>query len=177
MELEYRLLSLTSSGLEEPKHLFETAFPPEERPPFDVTLGFERSLFYGVYRDGKFVALVDLVPYGDLLYIFFLAVQDERRNQGIGSTILHDVKKRYRGKRLFLLADDPEPNYPDYSLRMRRIAFYERNGFHLSGTHVKEMGVMYRILSAGDPVSKKEFLETMRYLIGEERFRLYYGDE
>jgi hypothetical protein len=36
------------------------------------------------------------------------------------------------------------------------------------------MGVWYRILTAGAPVSKQEFLDTMRHLIGEEWFNLYY---
>lgn len=174
MELEYRKIQKDSPGLEKPQRLFETAFPPEERPSWDVLLSFGKSDIYAIYLEGKFVAFADVVRYQDLVYLFFLAVEDAYRNQGIGSVVLSDLKAKYPDKRLFLLADDPEPKYPDYDVRLKRIAFYERNGFHLTDIKVREMGVMYRILVSGAPVSKEEFLDTMRHLIGEEWFNLYY---
>ncbi|MCR5348665.1 MAG: GNAT family N-acetyltransferase [Bacilli bacterium] len=177
MELEYRVLDEHSPGLDEVCFLFETAFPPEERPPFDLAISWKNSSFNGIYHDGEFVALADLVEYQDYLYVFFLAVKEEKRNQGIGAQILSDLKKKYADKTLFLLADEVGEEYEDNPLRLRRVYFYERNGFHHNGIHIKEFEVMYQMQVCGTKeVDKRVFLSTMERLIGPEMMKKLYSD-
>lgn len=174
MNLTFRLLHLGSPDLEATRHLFETAFPEEERPPFEVTVGFERGLFYEVLDDGCHIGLVVLVPYEDILYVFFLAVEPEYRGQGYGSAILDKVISLYSEKRIFLLAEEPGSQYADNEMRLKRLSFYAKNGFELTPIRITEYEVTYALLTHGKDVSAQEFLATMEYLLGPEVYRDYY---
>ena len=176
MKLDYRRITPSSADVAEVQTCFEKTFPPEERPPFEMTISWDNSSFMEIRWNGQFVGLVDVVECRDLLYVFFLAVEESFQDQGIGSQILTDLKVRYRGKRLFLLADEIDPKYPDIETRKRRFAFYARNGFKPSGVFILEFGVRYEMLIENDPVTKNEFVETMTFLIGEENAKKYYSN-
>ena len=176
MNFEYRRITLGAPNQEDARYTFENSFPEEERPPYEMTLSWEKNLFYGVYQEEQFVALADVVEYQDLVYLFFLAVKEECRGQGIGSKILSDFKARYPGKRLFLLAEEAVETYPDYLDRVKRLSFYHRNGFEPIGVKILEFGVMYDLLTANEAkVSQQDFLSVMRHLIGEEMARRFYS--
>lgn len=176
MDLAFKKMGLTSLGVDKVKRLFESAFPEDERPPFEMTIGWEGSDFYGIYDEEEFVGLADIVELGDLVYLFFLAVEDDKRNQGYGSEILSIIKAKYAGRRLFLLADEASPKYSDFELRKRRLSFYQRNGFKLVGKRAREFNVIYEILSIGGDVSPSDFVAVMTSLIGEELAKVYYRD-
>ena len=176
MKLDYRRITPSSTDVAEVQTCFEKSFPPEERPPFEMTISWDNSKFMEVRLDRQFVGLVDVVECRDLLYVFFLAVEESFQDQGIGSQILTDLKDRYRGKRLFLLAEEIDPKYPDTETRKRRFAFYARNGFKPSGVFILEFGVRYEMLIENAPVTKNEFVETMTFLIGEENAKKYYSN-
>ena len=176
MDLTYSETTLDSSFCLEAKELFETAFPPEERPPFELAISWKNSSFQGVFLENKYVALADVVVYEDLVYLFFLAVKKEYRGQGIGHQILSDLEKRFPSKRLFLLADECDPKYEDYEIRKKRMAFYASSGFKDSGLIIRELGVDYSLLYRNNPVSKQEFAKVMHHLIGDEMMKRYYPD-
>ena len=176
MRLRYVRLHGRSAELPKVKRLFESAFPPEERPPFEMMLTWEKNLFFAVYDAERFVALVDLIHYQDLVYVFFLAVEDSFRGKGYGTKILQDLLNEYPSERLYLLADEVGPSYADNEVRKRRIRFYDERGFHYQGIKVRELGVWYQMMVARGEVSKEEFVATMTYLIGEEMAAKYYAD-
>ena len=67
-------------------------------------------------------------------------------------------------------------SYPDYASRLKRQAFYHRNGFDPIGVKILEFGVMYDLLTFNyAKVSQQDFLSVMVHLIGEEMGRRYYG--
>ena len=156
--------------------LFCSAFPEEERPPFEWMMRWKHDTFYAVYEENTFKGLVDLLLYGDLVYVFFLAISPEFQNQGIGSKVLAEILARYPKERVFLLADEAGEQYADNALRKRRLGFYGRNGFRDSGIKVVEFGVRYDMLIARGEVSKEEFRLVMQDLIGVEMAQKYYAN-
>ena len=174
MSYQYRRLRPDSENLEPTKTLFVTAFPEEERPPFEVAVAWEKTLFYEISEDNEFLGLVVLLPFRDMLYIFFLAVEASKRGQGIGGNVLKEVCSWYPDKRAYLLVDEPTEDYPDYELRKRRVGFYKRNGFHLQEDKVVEYEVTYQMMNRGARVEPSEFFDAMKDLIGEELFHKYY---
>ena len=164
-----------SVDIEKVENLFVSAFPPEERPPFEMAIGWKKSKFFGIYDSKTFVGLADLVEYRDMVYLFFLAIEEDKRGCGYGSAMLREIKKRYPNKRLFLLAEELDESYPNYEERKHRFAFYERNGFVYKGTKIKEIGVDYQMLIHGGDVSKEEFVAVMTYLIGKAMAKKYYA--
>ena len=175
MLLRYVPLDEQGEDVAKSQALFESAFPEDERPPFSMILDWDHSTFFGVYRQDEYVGLVDLIRYQDMVYVFFLAISESFRNQGIGSQILSDLKKKYRGRRLFLLAEETGPRYSDNVLRERRLGFYARNGFLPTGDTVLEFGVRYLLLCSNKRVSKNEFVATMASLIGDEYAKRIYA--
>ena len=173
-ELAYRHIAVPEDDLGRSKALFEGAFPPEERPDFETLIGFKNASFYEVTDRGEFVGIVVTVDYLDLHYVFFLAIDPEKRRHGYGSQILSDMKELHPGKRVFLLVDEPSPEFADYQVRLDRVAFYEGCGFRLTDIKIVEYEVDYRMMVEGEAVSKQEFLDLMRFVIGDELFRRYY---
>lgn len=176
MNLRFVPVDAQKGDIVKTKNLFENAFPEDERPPFEMMMAWNHDTFYGVYDGGEYVGLVDLIEHEDLLYVFFLAILPEKRNQGFGTAILAKIRDDYPLRRIFLLADEATPRYPDYPLRLRRLGFYARNGFKDIGISVNEFGVTYRLLCLREPVSKEEFVRVMASLIGEENTRKYYAN-
>jgi len=176
MELTYQRMTKKSDKaiLDKVQNTFETCFPPEERPPFHMIIGWKNASFFAVFRGEEYVGLVNTVEYHDLLYVFFLAIDAEHRKQGIGGTILTDLKKKHDGKRLFLLVDELDPKYEDYDVRLARYGFYQSNGFKPSGIFVLEFGVRYEMFVASEKVSKEEFVAVMTHVIGKFRAWMFY---
>jgi len=175
MTLRYVPLAQQGDDVRKTQTLFETAFPEDERPPFSMMLSWDHDTFYGVYLEDEYVALVDLILFKDMVYVFFLAIEERCRGQGIGSQILGDLKKEYPDRRIYLLAEELGSQYPDNPTRERRLRFYARNGFLPTGDTVLEFGVRYLLLCHGGRVTKSEFVETMASLIGEENAKRFYS--
>ena len=175
MKLEYILFNKGYKYKNKIKHLFEHAFPPVERPTFDGLLRFPHHEMYGVEDNNTFIGLIDLIKYNDILYIFFLAIKKTFRGKGYGSKILQDINNKYgKDYRIFLLAENPDELCDNKEERIKRISFYNHNGFILSDIEVIEFEVNYRILYLRELVKKDEFLSTMKYLLGDELFYKYY---
>lgn len=162
---------------EQVERLFVSSFPEEERPPYEWMVKWENHSFNAVYEKDVFIGLSDWIELGDLVYLFFLAIDEKKRDKGYGSKILAFLKDKFPGKRIFLLAEVLDESYVDYKIRKKRFSFYGRNGFLPTGVFVKEYGVDYEVLSLnGKTVSKAEFVEVMESLIGEEMTKLYYSN-
>ena len=175
MKLKFIKVDNNYKDVNKVKHLFEHAFPSEERPPFNMLMSFAHHEMYAVEDERSFIGLVDILKYEDTLYIFFLAIKKTYRGKGYGTQILKEISDKYsKDYRIYLMAENPDIECDNKIERMNRISFYKKNGFKLSNTVVIEFEVNYRILYFTDAVSKNEFKESMRYLLGDERFNQYY---
>ncbi len=166
MNLIYKKMTPASKELGIVRALYEKSFPPDEIPPFEMLIGWERATLFAIYDDDRFVALADTVERKTLVYLFFLAVEEKEQNKGYGSKILSDLKERYKGKTLFLLAEEHNEEEPNYEERLRRFAFYEKNGFRTQNERILDFGVWYEILYTDQVVTKWQFDASMRYLLG-----------
>lgn len=155
---------------EEVNGLYQRAFPAEERAPlcylyYRMRTG--KSQFYAVLEDEMFVGLVYTIVYKDIVYVFYLAVLESQRGKGYGSRILQVVKKRYQGYKVILNIEDPnEPGVDNYDERMKRLHFYEQNGFQDLHVQTREVDVAYELLGAGCVVTQKEYLQLMKDYLG-----------
>lgn len=149
------------------KHLYEHAFPVDERPPFSILLAMENNNLYGVEDNDEFVGLFSTVIRDDLLYIFFLAIKKKYRHKGYGSQTLKDIIDNNSDKRIFLMAEDPDIPSSNKEERKQRISFYKNRGLYLTDTKITEYGVQYVLLTNGSEVSKDDFLRIMEHITGE----------
>lgn len=160
------------------KALYNKAFPVQERMPYFI-LKYKSKKgnadFFKIYDDSIFVGLCYCVFYKDILYIFYLAVDESRRGKGYGSRVLQYIEEKYSDYRIILNIEEVTKNCSNYEQRLSRKAFYQKNGFFALDYNVKEGSVVYENLCCnknGEGVSKQEYFEMMKSFFGG--FYIFY---
>ena len=76
------------------------------------------------------------------------AFLEEHRNKGYGSIFLQNMRVMEDFPGCYLECEDPDTadSPEEYTLRKRRIGFYQRNGAYLSRVRARLFGVTYRML-------------------------------
>ena len=123
-----RLLRERGDGFDEVFALMEESFPPEERREKDAARAILKKRAYRLYRitdGGEFIGLLGVWRLSDFIFIEHFATRPEKRGRGYGTLVLKALFKMYSSAVL-----EVEP--PECEISKRRIAFYERCGFHLS---------------------------------------------
>ena len=124
------------------EELYLSAFPKEERFPFDILEDCSKednSNLYAIIDDDKFIGMCYIVNCEGAYYLMYLAVEEELRNKKYGSKILEDLKEKY--KTLFLSIDEPTDE-----ISIRRKNFYLKNGFYDTNKYYEDTGVWYEVL-------------------------------
>jgi GNAT superfamily N-acetyltransferase len=133
------------------KALYLSAFPKEERLPWWLLrLNARRSgIDLTAFLDGDtFCGFTASATAGNMHFLLFFAIPEDLRGRGYGSAILFQLRQNYEDVTLNVeLLDETAPNYPQ---RLRRFAFYRKNGFFDTGYHVWEVGGKFRVLGT-DP--------------------------
>ena len=105
------------------RRLYRQAFPAAERKPWSMIQKTSRkgkADIWSAMDGGRFAGLAITVNSPDTVLLDYLAVKQNRRNGGIGSAILTQLKSCYPGKGLFLEIESPYADCPDQALRQRR---------------------------------------------------------
>ena len=149
--------------------LYERSFPEHERvAPWMLRFAARRDScdFLAFYDAGDLCALAYTVTTGRLTYLLYLAVDDRMRGRGYGTRVLTWLKAR-RPRRPIALGIEPlYPDAPNYEQRVRRLAFYERNGFCDTGYVYTENGDTYTVLYDGvqfDPRALEEAVDELSF--------------
>ena len=138
--------------------LYRAAFPREERVALDLLLETDGPYDFIACYDGEMLCgFYSTLTIGDITHVLFLAVEETLRGNGYGSQILDAIRRTYPDKRLILDVEMPDPEAENQEQRTKRIAFYERNGYHNSGVSYGWRGVMYEILILNGEISEEEF--------------------
>lgn len=147
------------------KQLYLASFPKYERMPWPVLRAnaLRKGIDLTAWLEGEnlrgFTASATIE---DIHILLFFAVEPSSRGQGWGSEILSAVKKAYKNVVLNIECLEPEaPNYPE---RLRRFAFYQKNGFYDTFWHVWEVGGKFRVLSTNPQLDVKGYKALFRKL-------------
>ncbi|MBR6425705.1 MAG: GNAT family N-acetyltransferase [Oscillospiraceae bacterium] len=145
--------------LDQLQALYEAAFPENERRPLDSLLqdtsGCAKVL--SVLQEQTFVGMVVTLAWKDLLHIIYFAVEESLRDQGLGSEILHSLRDAYPDMRILVDVEQPEPEAENYAQRLRRVAFYLRNGYSQTQVRYNWEDCDYCIYAQGGDVTEEEF--------------------
>ena len=136
------------------KQLYLSAFPKEERLPWWLLRLSSRRRGIGLsayLADGVFCGMTYHIFTDHGLMIMFFSVDRELRAKGYGSAILSYLKQQYADKALLLHVEPlDEVDAPNHAERVRRMAFYSKNGFLDTGMDVFDVGGRFRILANGE---------------------------
>ena len=149
-------ITTANANDEQFKQLYETAFPKEEQIPWDdlVRLIGEMNLDFTAYYEGeKFIGFTIVYPRPSLTssssvatqpcsselgrpsllrplnWYWYFAVKEELRGKGLGQQILNQLIDKYKGQSCVLDMESPRQECANKEQRLRRQAFYLRNGF------------------------------------------------
>ncbi len=174
-------LALAAKYRKQVKKLYKTAFPKNERAPFGFLMRRTengRDSFSAVLEDGRFIGLTYTIHVGNLVYLFYLAIVEEERGKGYGTKILKLIRDSYSDCAIILSVEDTDLlTAENYDQRIRRLGFYESNGYKKLGVKITEIGVVYDLLCTDENVTKKDFLSLMKNYLGPMRFKLIYKSQ
>ena len=114
----------------------------------------------------EFLGLAITVRYQDMVLLDYFAVEGRLRGKNIGSHALELLKRRYQDCRFMLEIELPETEGPGQDLRIRRKAFYLRNGMKETGIKVCLFLVPMELLTDGKAVSFEEYYDLYEHTIG-----------
>jgi GNAT superfamily N-acetyltransferase len=151
-----------------------TAFAPQEcKPLADIFHLIEAGRYeiWGMFESGGLVgyAAIWKAPRLPLVLLDYLGVTALQRNQGLGACILGKLKEQ--GRAMVVEAELPVNGdaAQDNSLRRRRIAFYQRNGF-TKGYVMATCGMAWQALLVGtEHLPMKDVMQWHRDLYGPAR--------
>ena len=148
-----RQLTAAQADNEALRRLYETAFPREEQIPFRDLLRLmdEMPLDCTAYYEGtRFIGFTIVYPHEPFTWFWYFAVLEELRGRGYGQAILTELISRYRGRTCILDMESPRQPCANREQRLRRQAFYLRNGFCETHVYRTFANIEYTILMLGE---------------------------
>ena len=143
--------------------LYESAFPPDERMPFERVLQKCESgamrLLSVESEDGEFLGFANITLCLDVLALNYFAILPEKQGNGYGTSVVIELKKRYPERSIVIDIEDDSVECDNLEQRKRRRAFYERLGFSAMPYHLKIFGVPSIIMSSGREYTFEEYKE------------------
>ena len=161
------VLYAQSPGPKEIKRLYVSAFPKEERLPWWILrcLSMRKGAAITGYYDGNaFCGFTFTASHGKILFVMFFAVNEDIRDKGYGSAILDFLKSKNPGKSIILNVELLEERASNYNERVRRIKFYEKNGFYDTKHNIDEVGGTFRVLSTEQKLDAKAYQRVFQAL-------------
>lgn len=119
-----------SKEFKEAWSIYESSFPSDERRDLKSQLKSMKNELYNffvVYEDKILAAIITDWNLGNFLFVEHLAVKENLRGKGIGTKVLNEHLKITNKKTIL------EVERPANETAAKRIKFYEKIGFKLSG--------------------------------------------
>ena len=123
------------------KKLYKEAFPIRERMPFSRLIKLQKNniiKMFAAYENGEPCALAITCTGSKSVLLMYLAVDDNKRGQGLGSKIIPTLCETFPHRNLLLEIEKPDENKP---MTVRRKKFYLRCGLRETGTEISLAGV------------------------------------
>ena len=145
--------------------LAKEAFPPEEylAPSELVRMARSDCFDFLALLDGeKFVGFMVVQTYADMAYLFFLAIDAERRGKGYGGRAIETLRAEYPDKTHVVDFEMPDDAAPNREQREKRRGFYLRNGYRETGLFLSYLGVDYEVFCMREHFSQETFKAMMK---------------
>ena len=139
------------------KTLYHNAFPRAERVPVKFLMTKDGATLNACYDKELFCGFYSTLTFGDITHILFLAVDAPLRGRGYGSTLLELISCHYPQNRIILDIEAEDSTAPNNEQRIKRKAFYVKNGYVESGIEYRWRGVPYKILIKNGTITETEF--------------------
>lgn len=159
-------------NLEKIENLYLTAFPKNERKPFDLILDKCNNgsmEIITIQSDSyDFLGLAIMILHDDMVLLDYFAIAPESREKNVGSTALKLLFERYKNKRFILEIENTEIECDNSQERKRRKAFYIKNGMSVMPFKVNLIGVEMEVLTYDCEVTYEEYYSIYKNTFSDE---------
>lgn len=143
------------------------AFPEIERMSFQEA--FELSSMtdtdvIGFYENGNPIGFSVLVKNDMCGYIYFLAIDSNKRSMGYGSAALQKLIDTYSDIQLILDFEELDPKAENINQRIARKKFYLRNGFYETGKFTILSGVRFEVVCANKNLKEEDLMDLIHLM-------------
>ena len=159
-------------NLEKIEYLYLTAFPKNERKPFDLILEKCNNgsiEIISIQNDNSnFLGFAIIILNNDMVLLDYFAIAPESRGQNVVSTALKMLFERYKNKRFILEIENTEIESDNLEERKRRKAFYLKNGMSVMPFKVNLIGVEMEVLTHNCEVTYEEYYSIYENTFSDE---------
>lgn len=157
LDLDIVLYKENHSYDKELRKLYQEAFPKKERIPFNQIIAYLDIIDINIFTyESNFVGFSINVPYKDLLYVLYFAMNSKYRSKGFGSQAMELIRRNNLNKSIVLDIETINPNSTNSLERIKRKKFYLRAGFMETGIEYYQKEVLFEVLCLGKLVTSKE---------------------
>ncbi len=152
------------------KQLYKTAFPRYERKPlWIVRMKYRKGEadIWVIEHEGEFAGFAITVNELDMVLLDYFAISEDKRNSGLGGKALQLLQEKYADKRFFLEIECEDDSADNAAERVRRKAFYLRNGMSEIGVKANVYTVDMELLGYYCDVTFEDY---------EKLYRASYGN-
>ncbi len=146
----------------------ERVFPKEELMPMwllHLITKMKNYDFNAYYDNDLFVGIMFTIESKKSLFVFYIAVNDEIQSKGYGSKLLSSLFEKYKDKPISLFIETmDDKNASNYEQRVKRLSFYEKNGFIHTGIRAGGKTPFIDILSTDKNFSVKDAKKLLRLM-------------
>ncbi|MCF6437600.1 GNAT family N-acetyltransferase [Pseudoalteromonas sp. MMG022] len=170
MSINFQVFNSNDANYLKVIDLYKEAFPGAQRIPTFVLRYKLRNGpkgFNVLYENDKWVGLIYCTHYQDIVFVQFLAIAGQFRSKGYGSKVMNTMSGMYPTKRIVLNIEQIDTRAKNYQQRVKRKAFYEKNGFTSTGFLVAEPGEMHEMLIRGGSINQEEIESMYKSLFGK----------
>ncbi len=167
MILTEKVVKKSNANYPEIKSLMKRAFPKEELFPLCLLRLFsykKKCNFTAYYHHDNFVGITYTIESKETLFVVYLAVNDFIQSQGYGSKILENLKQKNKDKSVTLFIETMDSTADNYKQRVKRLAFYEKNGFTHLGISVGGKEAFVDILSTDSKFSLEQCKKLVKFI-------------
>ncbi len=153
--------------------IYTEAFPDNERAPMKLLIkraNQGKADFLALYDSNSLVGMAYVVCCRDLAYLFYIAVDKDKRGRGYGSQTIASLLERYRGKRFFLALEQLDKTAVNYNQRVKRHEFYKSCGLHDLPFKLKEGSVTFSAMGGCLPV-ENSFNKNADFTVRPEEYK------
>lgn len=157
--------AVSNEQLNQIKELYEASFPKSEKKPFGLMVELQKQGLCEMLaiedEEGKFCGLAIMILAAGLALLDYFAIDPGCQGGGMGSAALQELRERYGSDKIVVEIErttgaeaEAAENAQD---RIRRKAFYLRNGMVPVGFLVNLFGVEMEVLTFGRELAFAEY--------------------
>lgn len=163
--MNVKRVSIFSKDYKKICELLCTSLPENEHLPLPIIylLSLRKDIHYlSFYDEGQLIGLMYTIETKQLDYLLYLAVNPNIRSKGYGSKMMEWLSFRSGKKAVALDIERPNDKAPNFSQRLKRYKFYEKNGFKNTGYTLNYNGEDYIVLTNNNNFSSEAFSQLFK---------------